>query len=90
MLYYAGQERYEEAIEQFQIAIDGMPEEYFIIAPEQAIVFWQLGEALEGADYLEDAVESYQQFLDLVGESATQLSIDYVADLQAQIDELNA
>ena len=53
-------------------------------------MFYNVEEALEGADYLEDAVESYQQFLDLVGESATQLSIDYVADLQAQIDELNA
>jgi len=88
--YYVGYERYEEAIEQFQIAIDGMPMAYFEIAPEQAIVFWQLGEALEGAGYLEDALVSYQQFIDLAGDNATQLSIDYVVDLQAQIDALNA
>lgn len=88
--YYFNQERYEEAIEQFEIAIDAIPEAYFEIAPEQAIVFWQLGEALENAGYLTDALDSYQRFLELAGEDATDYTIAYIADLQEQIDAENA
>lgn len=87
--YYFNQERYEEAIEQFQIAIDAIPEAYFDIAPEQSAVFWQLGEALENAGYLTDALDSYQRYLELAGEGATAYTTTYVADLQTQIDALN-
>ena len=88
--YYFNQERYEEAIEQFQIAIDGMPEVYFEIAPEQAIVFWQMAEALEQAGYLPEALISYQRYLEFAGDGATDFAITYVTELETQIETINA
>lgn len=88
--YYFDKGRFEEAIEQFQMAINDMPEELFQLVPEQAIVFWQLGEALEHAGYLMDALDCYQHYLTLVGEEATDYAIGYVADFESQIEVTNA
>ena len=88
--YYYDHGRYEDAIEQFQIAIEEIPEQLFVIAPEQSIVFWQLGEALEANGQLVDAVYNYEYFLNLAGEGATDYAIAYVSDLRTSLKTINA
>lgn len=88
--YYYNHAQYEMAIEQFQSAIDAMPDRYFEFAPEQVIVFWQLAEALKANGQLSDALNTYLHFLDIAGVNATDYSIAYVAKLGLLLDPENA
>ncbi len=88
--FYFDNGSYDKAIVQFQTAIVGMPEKLFDLMPEQAIVFWQLGEAQEQAGLLTDALASYQRFLKLAGEHATPYAVDYVLAFELSLVEINA
>jgi tetratricopeptide (TPR) repeat protein len=83
--FYFDNGDYDKAIAQFNQAISEMPVELFELMPEQAIVFWQLGEAQEQAGYLQDALVSYQGYVELTGENATPLAHAYVEQLSVAI-----
>lgn len=87
--YYFKNQQYTEAISHFEHAISQMPESLFELMPEQAIVFWQLGEALEQGKCLYDALVSYERFLELAGEGATDTAITYVSDLRLAMNDLS-
>ncbi len=88
--YYYNHERYEEAVAQFETAIEQMPPELFELMPEQSIVFWQLGEALEQAGYLNEALDCYEQYLQFAGKGATETAVAYVEGLKGNVEQVNA
>jgi len=76
--YYYKNCRYDEAIEQYQNALDKMPDQLFVIEPKQAIAFWQIGETYEANGQVLKALGYYDLFLSYAGDAATATALDYV------------
>jgi tetratricopeptide (TPR) repeat protein len=85
--YYLSHGDYEQATAKLTAAIEGLPEEIFQI-PGYADMHWFLGEAQEGAGLYNEALVSYQRFLNLVGESAAPWTFAKVGSLERCLDSL--
>lgn len=73
---------YEQAVTQYQRAISQIPAAMIAANPDYMAIYWDLGDAQQMAGYYDDALISYQLYLELVGDEASEQAVAYVASLQ--------
>jgi tetratricopeptide (TPR) repeat protein len=84
-LYYFNQGDYERAVSELATAINGIPAEVFPISVDYAVFYWSLGDAQLMNMQYDDALASYEHFLELAGEAASDAALQYVGILRAAI-----
>jgi tetratricopeptide (TPR) repeat protein len=79
------QGNYEQAVAEYTEAVEGIPQTVFEAVPLYANLYWDLGEAQFMAGLHNDALVSYQTYLELAGGEASAASIEYVQQLELAI-----
>ncbi len=84
-LYFFNQGDYERAISELTTAINGIPSEVFALNLDYAVFYWTLGDAQFMNMQYDDALASYEHFLELAGEEASEAALQYVGILRDAI-----
>ncbi len=83
--YVAGS--YERAIDEYQFAINNIPETIFAAKDMYWVIYWELGNAQFKADQPAEALESYKCFLNLMKEEASDEAVKFVDELETRISD---
>lgn len=83
--YFYTQGDYERATSELKTAIREIPDVIFTVSVDYATMYWTLGDAQFMAAQFDEALASYQQYLDLVGSQASSEAAAYVDTLSAAI-----
>jgi len=84
--YYLVKGHYERAADYFSEAIAQLPEGALDLDKNYAFLYWDLENAQFEAGQTQEALASYQQFLALMGDLATEEETAYVHDLAVALD----
>jgi cytochrome c-type biogenesis protein CcmH/NrfG len=76
----------EQAVERLTVAIESIPAEVVARVPAYQDMYWVLGEAQEAAGLAEEALISYQYWLELAGDEAAPWTAVKVKALAMQLD----
>lgn len=85
--YYFVTAEYDKAIAYYTQAIDGIPAVVFEKAEKYRVIYWDMGDALLMNGQYEAALASYQHFLELTGETASQRATEFVERLEEGISQ---
>lgn len=77
--YYYLMGDYDRAIEEYTKAIEGMPQEVFEASTDYAVMYWDMGDALLMAGQYDEALASYQYFVELMDGTASAKAIEFVS-----------
>lgn len=83
--YFYTQGEYDRAAVELKTAIDEIPDVVFTVSVDYAMLYWTLGDAQFMAEQYEEALASYQQYLDLAGDAASSAAAAYVDTLSAAV-----
>ncbi|MEO8391923.1 MAG: tetratricopeptide repeat protein [Chloroflexota bacterium] len=79
--YYFLKGDYDRAIQEYEQTVQGIPQGVFAASVDYATIYWDLGDAQLMAEQYDQALASYQHYLDLAGDDATALAVAYVQRL---------
>jgi tetratricopeptide (TPR) repeat protein len=83
--YYYVSGQYEKAIEQYALAIDGIPAVVFEKAENYRVMHWDMGDARLMAGQHDEALASYRRFLELMDGAASAEAVEFVERLEESI-----
>lgn len=83
--YYYVSGQYEKAIEQYTLAIEGIPAVVFEKADTYRVIHWDMGDARLMAGQYDEALASYRRFIELMDGTASTAAIEFVERLEESI-----
>ncbi len=83
--YYYVTGEYERAVDYYNQAITGIPESILARMNDFRCIYWYLGDAQLKAGNADAALKNYQHYLELVGDEANTVTIDFVQTLKENI-----
>jgi tetratricopeptide (TPR) repeat protein len=85
--YYFVHGDYSQAIVKYRLAIKGIPAKVFEAASTYRVLYWDMGDAYLLDGQYDEALSSYQHYLDLAGDDASDKAIAYVEQLATAINQ---
>ncbi len=83
--YYYVTGEYDRAVDYYNQAIEGIPEVVFTRMNVFRCIYWYRGDAQLKAGQPEAALESYHHYLELMGDEANTVTVDFVQTVEDSI-----